>query len=332
MQLKLSLPVGAIARRFGVGKLALRYYHAPVGNLRNTVLEGGPIEQRRTRRGRLEMIDAARRLPPLQPPIGASEVEVSFLSGARYWYQTLFCAWSLQSWADAVVVPTIYDDGSLSGEMIAAVARVMPWARFVRRAEIEARLDALLPVDEFPNLRARRLEYPHLRKLTDIHLGRVGWTAVLDSDMLFFRRPNAFLEWAKSPERPCHLVDTERAYGYSPEIMRELAGFEEPERVNVGLTGLHSGTIDWRLLDDWCRAMLDREGPSYLQEQALTALLLAGRDCLRLPAGDYQVRPSLSEGRNPSAVLHHYVSHSKRSYYQWGWRRVLEGATKTAQT
>jgi hypothetical protein len=60
-----------------------------------------------------------------------------------------------------------------------------------------------------------------------------------------------------------------------------------------------------------------------LQEQALTALLLSGQACLRLPEADYRVMPSLAEGKNPTAVLHHYVAHSKRSYFQYGWRRVL---------
>ena len=56
---------------------------------------------------------------------------------------------------------------------------------------------------------------------------------------------------------------------------------------------------------------------------ALTALLLASVGAKALPSEDYVVLPSLAEGRAPTAVLHHYVAHSKRSYFQHGWRHVL---------
>jgi hypothetical protein len=322
-----AAPFRGLATRLGVGGVARRYYHEPLANLRAMLLEGGPFEQRRTERGRLDMIAAARTLAPLQPPTSTDSLEVCFLSGLRYWYQTLFCIYSLQRCTDIRVDPTIYDDGSFTDEAVAAIVRVVPWTKFVLGDEIEAQLDAFLPVSRFPTLRARRLRYLHLRKLCDIHLCRQGWTIVLDSDMLFFQRPIVLLDWAKFPRRPCHLIDVGRAYGYTPELMRELADYPEAEHVNVGLTGLCSEMIDWPKLEYWCRIMLEREGESYLQEQALIALLLAGQDCLRLPVEDYQVLPSLAEGRNPTAVLHHYVSYSKRSYYQWGWRRVLDGDT-----
>ena len=41
---------------------------------------------------------------------------------------------------------------------------------------------------------------------------------------------------------------------------------------------------------------------------------------------DYVVMPGLAEGRDPSAILHHYVASSKRSYFQYGWRRALADA------
>jgi hypothetical protein len=107
--------------------------------------------------------------------------------------------------------------------------------------------------------------------------------------------------------------------------MAELPGKPGASRVNVGVFGLDSGSIDWDRLEFQCRAMLDREGANYLQEQALTALLLAADQPLRLPREDYLVKPGLTEGRRPSAVLHHYVAESKRSYFQHGWRRVIEG-------
>jgi hypothetical protein len=319
-------PLHGLATRFGAGDLARRYYHDPIGKLHAMVLEGGPWQQRLTERGRRDMIAAALSLPRLEAPIAEGNFEVSFLSGAKYWYQTLFCVYSLQKFSTTRISPIIYDDGSFTEGAVNSIMRVIPWAKFVLDPESEARLNELLPDHRFPILRERRLIYPHLRKLCDIHVGRSGWRVVLDSDMLFFSAPEALLEWLAAPKNPCHLIDTQRAYGYSEELMAELSGRQEPVCVNVGVCGLRSETIDWERLEHWCRVMIEREGTSYLQEQALTALLLADKTCVRLPADDYRVMPPLREGRNPSAALHHYVAHSKRSYFQYGWRRVVEGS------
>jgi hypothetical protein len=306
-----------------MGDLALRYYHEPRSQLRKMIQEGGPLEQRRTEQGRREMVVAASLLPPLSSPADGPELEVSFLTGSRFWYQTLFCIYSLQSHSNVRITPIVYDDGSLTDANVVAILRVIPWARFVSACDVEALLDDQLPATRYPVLRARRLDFPLLRKLCDIRLGRDDWVMFLDSDMLFFRRPTMLLDWLAAPERPIYLVDIQRAYGYSPELMQRLCGHEEPERVNTGICGLRGAAIDWESLEYWCRAMLEIEGPAYLQEQALTAMLLAGKSCLRLPEEDYKVLPTLIEGRNPSGILHHYVSHSKRSYFQYGWRRII---------
>lgn len=316
----------SVSRALGLGSLALRAYHQPLARLRQSIAEGGPLEQRRTEQGRREMIAAARVLPPLIAPEGPASLQVAFLSGDRFWWQTLFCVVSLQTHSPTRIVPVVYDDGTFDEGTWSSFSRVVPWARLVSGVDIQARLEAHLPTTRFPALRSRRLVYPHLRKLTDIHVGRSGWLAVLDSDMLFFRRPQALLDWLAAPDRHCCLVEPISCYGYSPGLMRELVGSDPPERVNVGVCGLRSDAIDWDRLEYWCREMLEREGTHYFQEQALTAMLMTGQECHRFGPPDYVVFPSLAEGRNPAAALHHYVSSSKRSYFQHGWRRALADA------
>lgn len=319
------------SRALGLGPAVLRYYHEPLGRLRQSIAEGGPWEQRRTEQARREMIAAAQALPPLTAHEGQDTVEIAFLSGERFWWQTLFCVVSLQTHSPVRIAPVVYDDGTFNEVTWSAFSRVVPWARLITGAETEARLDAHLPFGRFPTLRSRRLSYPHLRKITDIHAGRSGWLAVFDSDMLFFRPPNALLDWLASPDSPCSLVEGASAYGYSPDLMRELAGGTPPERVNVGVCGLRSDAIDWNRLEYWCCEMLEREGTHYFQEQALTAMLLTGQECHRFGPPDYVVMPGLAEGQRPAAALHHYVSASKRSYFQYGWRRALADSQKGRQ-
>lgn len=309
------------ARMLGFGRVLLRFYHQPVGRIRKSFAEGGPFEQRRTERGRQEMIGAAKAMPSIVAPAQDIGARVAFLSGAQFWYQTLFCYASLQHWSPFKITPVIFDDGTLNGEARSFIRRVVPWAEFVEYNAIESRLDEKLPKASYPYLRRRRLEYPHLRKLTDIHTRGAEWTLVLDSDVLFFRKPSAVLDWFSSP-RAIYIQDIAPMYGYPDELMRKLSRGPLPQSVNVGLYSLYSPDIDWDRLEYCCRQQLELCGTHYLQEQALTALLLAETNAAPLPNRDYVVLPSLEEGREPKAVLHHYVANSKRSYFQCGWRHV----------
>lgn len=309
------------ARNLGLGRAALALYHRPLGLVRKSIKEGGPFEQRRTEAGRLEMIATASRLPPLACVGAEGAGRVAFLSGREFWYQTLFCFVSLQLNCPVRVTPVIFDDGTLTDEIRMLIRHVVPWTEFINHSIIQEELDQKLPASRYPTLRARRLVYPHLRKLTDIHLGPGDWKLVMDSDMLFFRKPEAVLDWFGNPQS-IYMQDIGTMYGYPAAFMEELAGCSIPPRVNVGLCALQSDSIDWDRLEYWCSSQMKRYGPRYLQEQGLTAMLLAKQKAAPLSRSDYVVLPTLEEGRRPTAVLHHYVAHSKRAYFQHGWKFV----------
>jgi hypothetical protein len=317
--------VKSVARSTGLAKLYRLFVRTPLNRIRKSIREGGPIEQWKTRRGEQAMREAAADLPPLSPPPRPSDSprRIYFLTGKDFWHQTLFCFVSLQQHCQHRITPVIYGDGTLRSESKSRIRRVVPWVEFVKRDEIEARLDASLPASKYPTLRERRLKYVHLRKLTDFHAGSTGAKLVLDSDMLFFDRPSLLIEWLEDPERPLHMQDAVETYGYSRELMEELAGASIPERVNVGIVGLSSEKIDWDQLEYWCRTLQEEEGVKYVQEQALTAMLVANHDRTVAPRLEYLTLPSVKEGRSPSVTLHHYVAESKRAYFQYGWRQVV---------
>jgi hypothetical protein len=315
-------------RRLGLGRLAYSLYHAPLGAIRDSIAAGGPIAQWSTARGRNAMERAAAQLPPL-PSSGGPPTEVHLLTGRRFWYQTAFCLWSLARTSGRPLAPVIYDDGSLPAEHQVRLARLFPSARFVTRIETIARLDEHLPAEKFPVLRERWLHYPNIRKLTDPHAGHKGWKLILDSDLLFFRRPDFLLAWIDNPDRPLHAVDCETSYGYDRTHMNELAGAPVADLVNVGLTGLEGGGLDWEKIEHWTRELQSRGGTSYYLEQALIAMLVAGRDCAVAPAADYITLPRPPEAADCRAVMHHYVAGSKREYFRHNWRRTLASAPDT---
>ena len=314
--------MSSLLRTLGLGRALYQVYHRPVAWYRGVRAAGGFGEHRRTERGRRAMEAAAATLPPLAEASG-TPLELHLLTGRRFWFQTAFCLWTFGRQAGRPLAPVVYDDGSLEGPHRAALARLFPATRFVTQESVIARLDQHLPAAKFPHLRERWQNYPNLRKLTDPHVGASGWKLVLDSDLLFFRRPGFLVDWLDHPNRPLHAVDCETSYGYSRALLNELAGAPVAELVNVGLTGLDGAELDWERLEAWCGTVIARERTNYYLEQALVAMLVAGRDCAVAPAADYVTMPAAPEAAACQAVMHHYVANSKRWYFQANWRRAL---------
>ncbi len=317
----------SLSKKLGLGRLAYRLFHQPLGRVAESWRAGGPLEEWRTERGRRGMEAAAHTLPAL-PAAGPGErpLELHLMTGRRFWYQTAFCLWTFGRQARRPLAPVILDDGSLSAEWRTALARIAPAARFVSVPETLARLDAALPEARFPVLRERWRHFPLLRKLTDVHAGSTGWKLFIDSDLLFFHEPRLLVEWLDRPDRPLRATDVQNAYGYPLEMLAEIAGRPVPELVNTGLCGLRGEEIDWEQMEYWNRTLIERGGTQYYQEQAFVALLLAGRDCVVAPLSDYVTFPRLPEVDACRAVMHHYVAGSKREYFRHNWARVLAAA------
>jgi hypothetical protein len=313
----------SLARSARLGRVAYHAWHRPVAWIRDFLRDGGPLVQRRTELGRREMELAAAGLPRLPTHPGAP-VSLHLLTGRRFWYQTVFCLWSFSRQSGRNVAPIIYDDGTLDESVRAPISRIFPQARFIEQPDAIARLDVYLPVTRFPALRDRWTNYPHIRKLIDPHLGSRGWKLVVDSDLLFFHPPKFLLDWNDHPDRPLHAVDCVTSYGYTRQLMNELAGREVADLVNVGVAGLRSEDLDWDRVERWCDELIRREGTNYYLEQAIVAMLVAGSECAVAPASDYVTLPRPPEVETCKAAMHHYVAESKRWYFQTNWRRILQ--------
>ena len=85
------------------GQFLLKFYHTPVGRIRDSFRNGGPLAERETERQRREMEAAAASLPPLPARPGAPRVQLHLLTGRRFWYQTAFCLHSFARHSEAGV-------------------------------------------------------------------------------------------------------------------------------------------------------------------------------------------------------------------------------------
>jgi len=307
------------------GRILYQGWHRPLAAVRQSLRHGGPLAQRAAAHGRSEMEAAAATLPPLPERLDSTNaLAVHFLTGRRFAYQTAFCLHTLARQCTVSVQPEIYDDGTLDPASTALLRRLAPNLRIHEFTTLSARLDEFLPARRFPMLRERWKNYPHIRKLIDVHLGRSGWRLVLDSDLLFWREPRFLLDWAADPDRPLHAIDCEENYGYSRRLLEKIAGAAVPSRVNVGLCGLRSDALDWDFLEHAAATLIAAERTSYYLEQALVALLAARLGpCAAAPVADYLTLPSQAETEHPTAIMHHYVDTSRGSYFRKAWRQAI---------
>jgi hypothetical protein len=319
----------AALRRLGLGRLLYHAWHRPLGWI-GSVLRDSPMVRYRAARGRAAMREAAHGLPAPRyaegPPLA-----VHFLTGIRFIEQTAFCLWSLAMVAEEPWHFALVDDGSLESSAEwprwrATLDRIAParWS-LVTHAEAHAAVAHMLPPAKFPVIHERRAAYPNIRKLLDVHAAAPGRRLVLDSDMLFFARPAEIVEWLRGSGPMLLMRDVETSYGHAVAVLSELAGAPVEERLNVGVTGLETGAIDWPQLEAWWAALIARDGTSYFDEQALIAMLAARlRDCRVLPERPYLCLPRGEEIERPSAILQHYVADAKWPYFTRSWRVARE--------
>ena len=310
-------------KQLGMGRLLYRTFYAPRASfqrflsrgIKNTILDSF---------GQRQMLQFAERLSPL-PLTPIPDKEVCFLTGSNHWYQTCLCAYSLLSHSSLPLRIRLFDDGTLTLPQQEFLKFLFPFLTIVSAEEANDILATHLPANRYPSLFTRRKEYPHIKKLLDTHCSHSGWRLVLDSDMLFFDDPVELLDWIHHPTAPIHMIDCMTSYGYSQELLKELTGCTLPEKINVGVCGLQSETIDWDKLEYWCTMQIEREGTHYVQEQALTAMLMTSTPRVALPKERYICCPSKESVLDKRGVLHHYVAESKSWYYQFAWKKAFEG-------
>ncbi|WP_052573930.1 hypothetical protein [Haloferula sp. BvORR071] len=277
-----------------------------------------------------EMESAAHTLPVPSPDGDGAPLAVWFLTGRRFWYQTAFCAWTLAVQSGRAITLNLIDDGSLEEAHVEALRRLFPAGITLRKESVRAGIESGLPASRFPILRQRWVDYVNIRKLTDIHVGSTGVKLVLDSDMLFFRRPVELLQWWDDREggsaesfSPCLMTDCEESYGYSRPLMERLAGAPIPPLLNVGICGLKSEELDWEEIEFWCRSLLEAEGTSYYLEQALVAMLAARQAPVVMPRGNYITFPTQEQVGRGEGALQHYVADSKPWYFGQAWKLAM---------
>lgn len=287
----------------------------------------GPRAYLRLNAWKRQMETAAMYLPPIASKItqkSDKSINLWFMSGSQHWYQTAFCAWSFALHSDSSVSITVIDDGSLSATYCSCLRRIFPGLTILDAGSCATQRRLLLPSDRYPYINRVVEKQLLFRKLTDVFCGSAEKRLFLDSDMIFYRRPELIEQFMLSTEAALVQADCWESYGYSRLMCESLISPSIlPQAINIGVLGLHGSIIDWEKVEYWLSQLIDVEGWKYNITQCTAAMILAETTLTTLPKSEYEVLPIYPKAARPQRVMEHYVADSKPYYFHKAWRGLL---------
>jgi len=247
-------------------------------------------------------------------------VPLHVLTGAQDWQ---LAAWMLASFFHSTghAWPiVIHEDGTLPVEARETLEAMFPKIRFIGREESDAEMAKVLK--PYPLCAGYRAMHPLAQKIFDApHYCTAERFMVLDSDILFFRRPKEILTWADAVNEDCWFNEdvAESALVSPKEAVEELELTLWP-RVNSGLCLLHKKSLDLAL----CERALERtailRGKVWRIEQTLFAICASRHGKGGMLPKTYEV--SLGKHAATGCIARHYVGAVRDEFYAEGLPRV----------
>jgi len=200
----------------------------------------------------------------------------------------------------------IHEDGSLAVEDLKKLQAGFPAARIVGRGEADQALAEAL--SEFPACRENRLKHNWFLKFFDTrHFAPHNHYIVIDSDIVFFRRPDFILQWiASRSEDLWFMKDTREKYSMGRRDIEATLEMTVWPKVNSGLDLMYRPAVDLALAETFLEKCAPQSREYQFLEQSLFAITgSAWGKGGTLPA-EYEI--SWNNFRRRDAVCRHYVA------------------------
>lgn len=258
--------------------------------------------------------------PPLRTA-AVGPVEVRVLTWRRDWVNLV---WALKTYYHfaGVDYPLAIHDGGLLPWQAAALRRHFPDARFLPVAEADARFPAELRRRGLTRSAEYRTRNVSTRKLFDFFLdGTADYVVCIDSDIVFFRRPDLLIVPPGGIGRNRYNEDDGFWYSMTVDELEAAFGVRVPARVNSGLAVVRRESIDFAAVDRYLEHPKLFADP-WVTEQTLHALLSTTYGLEFLPP---TYRVGGPPGLTPDLVCKHYPGTHRPLLYTEGMRHLLDG-------
>ena len=261
-------------------------------------------------------------LPPSRPV----EDDVSFsvhMLVCRRDVTMAVCTAKVANLAFDMPLPWVFhDDGSLSNEEEHAFKTNLPGCTVVRRAEADR--VARERLSDYPEILKYRDNQVMALKLVDAQVwGRGTRRAYIDSDILFFQKPEFMLD-ALQGRREKNFFNRDIANAFvrpADEIEKEV-GLRPLDRLNAGLWVLHDDVIDLDIIESWLQhPAFSRNLYDYTLDQTFISMLAnSSRDGVEHLPPTYDV---VFRKEVETSVNKHYVGAIRHNYELEGLRYLL---------
>jgi hypothetical protein len=256
--------------------------------------------------------------PPVQTA-AEGPVEVRVLTWRKDWVNALWALKSFYFFA-GVDYPVVFHDGGLDPGQGENILRHFPGASIVPKAEADQQVKASLQARNLTRCLRYRDSNVATRKLFDFFLlSRADCIICIDSDVLFFRRPEELIIPAQGLARNRYNKDV--AYWYSMDLdeIESVFDVRPPPLVNSGLSAVNRESIDFQDVERFL-SHPKMFSNMWVTEQTLHALCSTVYGLEFLP-DTYRVdtKPGLAS----DLVCKHYPAANRNLLYEEGMRRLL---------
>ena len=254
---------------------------------------------------------------PLAQPTDRS-AELHVLTSEKDWVNLM---WSLKSFYHFVDKPyalAVHGDASLPKEAVDAFKAHFPQARVIEQSS--ARQEVLDGLGDYPQCKKFRETNTLSIKVFDfLHYLSADKMILFDSDLLFFKKPEAFLERLERTGTRVNSFNRDVATAYAIEKSQiEQAGKLIADEVNSGFGIVHKDSMPLEWLEEFLSIPGMIDGHFWRIEQTMYALC-ASRFGVELLPDEYRV---FLDGPVEGRPFRHYVGAIRDQMYVEGMRKL----------
>ena len=234
-----------------------------------------------------------------------SSVSVHLLVSSKTWHAGVLAVMSFEFFTQRRWNLFIHEDGSLDELTSREIERVLPEVNFVPRALSEEVMKERL--QSYPNCQSLRQEHNLFLKFFDLPAFAPGERMILlDSDVIFFKRPKEILAWVDTNSQECwYNEDTTEKYCIPRYEIEPALGIKLWPKFNSGLVLMPLAAISLPLAERLLITFKTTAHHPQFFEQTLYALIASAWNQGGALPSTYEISWGLF--RKAHSICRHYV-------------------------
>ena len=234
-----------------------------------------------------------------------ASVSVHMLVSSKTWHAGLLAALSFEFFTGRRWNLFIHEDGSVDDATRHRIEKVLPGVRFVSRVETDEKVEKALA--SYPDCWKHRSRHNLFLKFFDIPVFAPGERFVfIDSDVLFFRKPQEILDWVDNDSEECfYNEDTKEKYCIPRQEIESALGITMWPRFNSGLLLMTRQALSLDLAEKLLTTFETTAHHPQFFEQTLYALMASAWNRGGALPRTYEI--SWGFFRKKNSIARHYV-------------------------